>query len=152
VAPTRQAARRGHAAALQAFDCLHAAGRDLRELELRARREWLEDAIHGHDLVLPTRRLADDGLTAWAEVLERGYEELVAKDPASSYVGGRTLRWLKVKQPHYREGERGWEPKAEARHRRVRATGCSYRSGRTSASQALKSSFMRITRLPLLSR
>jgi len=26
------------------------------------------------------------------------------------YVGGRTLRWLKVKQPHDREGERGWEP------------------------------------------
>jgi hypothetical protein len=25
--------------------------------------------------------------------------------------GGRTLAWLKVKMPHYREGERGWEPK-----------------------------------------
>jgi hypothetical protein len=24
---------------------------------------------------------------------------------------GRSLKWLKVKQPHYREGERGWEPK-----------------------------------------
>jgi hypothetical protein len=28
----------------------------------------------------------------------------------SCYVGGRTLKWLKVKQPKYREGERGWEP------------------------------------------
>jgi ATP-dependent DNA ligase len=55
--------------------------------------------------------LADHGLTAWAEVLERGYEGLVAKDPASPYVGGRTLKWLKVKQPRYRAGERGWEPK-----------------------------------------
>ena len=26
------------------------------------------------------------------------------------YVGGRTLKWLKVKQPHYRAGERGWQP------------------------------------------
>jgi hypothetical protein len=26
-------------------------------------------------------------------------------------VGERTLKWLKVKQPLYREGERGWEPK-----------------------------------------
>ena len=26
-------------------------------------------------------------------------------------VGGRTLKWLKVKVPRYREGERGWEPK-----------------------------------------
>ena len=30
---------------------------------------------------------------------------------ASPYVGGRTLKWLKVKQAHYREGERGWKPK-----------------------------------------
>ena len=43
-------------------------------------------------------------------MVERGYEGLVAKDPQSPYVGGRTLKWLKVKQPHYREGERGWEP------------------------------------------
>jgi len=56
------------------------------------------------------RRLSDHGLKAWLEVLERGYEGLVAKDPASPYVGGRTLKWLKVKQPNYREGERGWEP------------------------------------------
>jgi hypothetical protein len=28
----------------------------------------------------------------------------------SPYVGGRTLKWLKVKVPHYREVERGWEP------------------------------------------
>jgi ATP-dependent DNA ligase len=44
-------------------------------------------------------------------VLERGYEGLVAKDPESRYAGGRSLKWLKVKQPQYREGERGWEPK-----------------------------------------
>jgi ATP-dependent DNA ligase len=80
-----------------AFDCLHAAGHDLRPLELRARRDWLEDVLEGH-LILPARRLADDGLTAWAEVLERGYEGLVAKDPSSRYRGGRTLKWLKVKQ------------------------------------------------------
>ena len=43
-------------------------------------------------------------------VLERGFDGLVAKDPSWTYVGGRTLKWLKVKQPHYREGERGWEP------------------------------------------
>jgi bifunctional non-homologous end joining protein LigD len=93
-----------------AFDCLHVAGRDLRELALRARRERLEYVLEGR-LILPARRLADDGLTAWQEVLTRGYEGLVAKDPASPYVGGRTLSWLKVKQPRYREMERGWVPK-----------------------------------------
>jgi len=57
------------------------------------------------------RLQADDGLKAWQKVIERGYEGLVAKDPTSSYVGGRSLKWLKVKQPKYREGERGWETK-----------------------------------------
>ena len=32
----------------------------------------------------------------------------MAKDPESPYVGGRTLKWLKVKQHEYRVGERGW--------------------------------------------
>ena len=45
---------------------------------------------------------------AWAEVLHRGIEGYVAKDPESPYVAGRTLRWLKVKQPKYREEERGF--------------------------------------------
>jgi ATP-dependent DNA ligase len=58
----------------------------------------LEDEVDGHRLILPARRLANDGITAWAEVLERGYEGMVAKDPASPYRGGRTLSWLKVKQ------------------------------------------------------
>jgi ATP-dependent DNA ligase len=39
---------------------------------------------------------------------ERGYEGIVAKDPESPYVPGRTLRWLKVKQKEYRKGERGF--------------------------------------------
>jgi ATP-dependent DNA ligase len=36
--------------------------------------------------------LPGGGLEAWAEVLARGYEGLVAKDPASPYVSGRTLK------------------------------------------------------------
>ncbi len=43
---------------------------------------------------------------AWAQVLEAGYEGLIGKDESSPDVGGRTLKWLKVKQPKYREGER----------------------------------------------
>jgi bifunctional non-homologous end joining protein LigD len=93
------------------FDCLSARGKDLRERRLSVRRNILEDMLDGQDLLLPVRRLADDGLKAWQEVLERGYEGLVAKDPDSTYVGGRTLKWLKVKQPKYREGERGWTEK-----------------------------------------
>ena len=43
-------------------------------------------------------------------MIAQGYEGLVAKDPASKYVAGRTLQWFKVKHPQYRVGERGWEP------------------------------------------
>ena len=95
---------------LMAFDCLYARGKDLRKRPLRVRRNVLEDLVDSQQLVLPARRLATNGLEAWAQVIERGYEGLVGKDEASPYVEGRTLSWLKVKIPRYREGERGWEP------------------------------------------
>jgi len=93
-----------------AFDCLYARGKDLRTRALRVRRSVLGELVDGQHLVLPARRLDADGLEAWAQVLARGYEGLVGKDEASTYVDGRTLSWLKVKQPRYRERERGWEP------------------------------------------
>jgi bifunctional non-homologous end joining protein LigD len=99
---------------LMAFDCLYARGKDLRKRALRVRRNVLEEAVDGQQLVLPARRLADDGVEAWAQVLARGYEGMVEKDEAAPYVEGRTLAWLKVKVPHYREGERGWEPKGKS--------------------------------------
>jgi ATP-dependent DNA ligase len=70
----------------------------------------IEDTLDDQDRLFPVRRLADDGLKPWEQVLAGGYEGLVAKDPTSSYIGGRMLKWLKVKQPKYQEGERGWEP------------------------------------------
>jgi bifunctional non-homologous end joining protein LigD len=97
---------------MRIFDLLRLEAADLRHEPLRIRRDRVERVLDGAPAVLLlVRRLADDGRKAWQEVLERGYEGLVAKDPTAPYVGGRTLRWLKVKQPHYCEGERGWEPK-----------------------------------------
>jgi hypothetical protein len=68
-------------------------------------------------LVFPVRRLAPDGLEAWAQVVERGYEGYVAKDEASAYEGGATKRWLKVKVPGWtdsddRQGQQlaAWNP------------------------------------------
>src|SRR5260370_41488083 len=86
------------------------AGKDLRRQPCCVRRNVIEDVLDEQDMVLPVRRLADDGLKAWQQVIERGYEGLVAKDPASLYVGGRTLKWLKGKQQDYRVEERGWDP------------------------------------------
>jgi bifunctional non-homologous end joining protein LigD len=94
---------------MMVFDLLRLEGQDVRHEPLRIRRERVERLLDGTPAVLlPTRRLADHGLKAWQQVLERGYEGLVAKDPESRYTGGRSLKWLKVKQPEYRESERGF--------------------------------------------
>jgi ATP-dependent DNA ligase len=50
------------------------------------------------------RRLAPDGLKAWEQMVERGYEGYVAKDEDSRYEGGATRRWLKVKQKDWTVG------------------------------------------------
>jgi bifunctional non-homologous end joining protein LigD len=84
---------------LIAFDIMYRDRRDLARLPLSARRIHLEDVITGADLVLPVRRLAANGLDAWAQVVGNGYEGLVAKDEGSAYEGGATRRWLKVKVP-----------------------------------------------------
>ena len=59
-------------------------------------------------LIMPAHRLSPDGFAAWTEVLHRECERMVGKDPESPYIAGRSLKWLKVKQPKYREKERGF--------------------------------------------
>jgi bifunctional non-homologous end joining protein LigD len=71
-----------------AFDLLYRDGRDLSARPLRDRRARLEDIVAGSNLVFSVRRLAPDGLEAWAQVVEHGYEGFVAKDEASVYERG----------------------------------------------------------------
>jgi bifunctional non-homologous end joining protein LigD len=83
---------------LVAFDVLYRAGEDVTLRPLQDRRVLLEDLITGAgNLVLPVRRLASNGVDAWAQVLANGYEGYVAKDELSPYRGGVTRSWLKVK-------------------------------------------------------
>ena len=91
------------------FDVLQVGRQDLHQEPLRPRRKVLEGLLDGQRLLLPARRLSGSGLEAWREVEKRGYEGLVAKDESSLYIGGRTLSWLKVKQPDYRLGSRGFQ-------------------------------------------
>ena len=51
-------------------------------------------------MVLPVRRLETNGDRAWQTVERRGLEGFVAKDPASTYRGGPTRAWVKVKVRH----------------------------------------------------
>ena len=79
------------------FDCLYRDGRDLRREPLPRRRAALEEAIAGADRLFASRRLAPDGFAAFREAQERGFEGIVAKNPAAPYVEGRSTEWLKVK-------------------------------------------------------
>jgi bifunctional non-homologous end joining protein LigD len=80
-----------------AFDVLYSDERDLTQDALRERRLRLEDVVAGSDRVFPVRRLADNGLNAWAQVLHNGYEGYIARDLLSPYLGGGSRSWLKVK-------------------------------------------------------
>ena len=73
---------------LMAFDLLEIDGEDHRKRPLRERRQALEHLLQGERLILPVRRLGPSGLEAWKDVLRAGYDGLVAKDPATPYVGG----------------------------------------------------------------
>jgi bifunctional non-homologous end joining protein LigD len=101
-----------------AFDLLYRDGRDVTARPLRDRRLRLEDIVAGNNLVFPVRRLAPDGLEAWAQVVERGYEGFVAKDDASPYQGGPTRRWLKVKQKNWTVEEDRWRRRIFGEDRR----------------------------------
>jgi bifunctional non-homologous end joining protein LigD len=82
-----------------AFDCLYARGKDLIAQPLRRRRSALEREVRGAEgPILVARRLAENGLEAWKEVVAHGWEGLIAKDPGSVYEPGiRTRSWIKVK-------------------------------------------------------
>jgi hypothetical protein len=108
LAARTRSGRRRVAAALHGVRPADHDCRDLTARPLRDRRARLEDLVAGSELVFPVRRLAPDGLAAWQQVVESGYEGLVAKDEASAYEGGRTTRWLKVKQRDWTDAEDGW--------------------------------------------
>jgi bifunctional non-homologous end joining protein LigD len=92
------------------FDCLYKDGQDLRRRSLSERRVALEESlapnklskktrneVAPNKLIVPSARLASDGLEAYRLAIQRKFEGLVAKDLSSPYVEGRSRFWLKVK-------------------------------------------------------
>ena len=79
------------------FDCLYKDGKDLRRLPLAERRKILEQIIKPGKAIMPSRRLANNGLEAFRVATKNKFEGLVAKNLASPYVQGRSELWLKVK-------------------------------------------------------
>jgi len=96
------------------FDCLYKDGQDLRRRPLSERRVALEESLaHNkapnktrnkasqnnlpNQIIVPSSRLASDGLESYRLAIQRKFEGLVAKDLSSPYVEGRSSFWLKVK-------------------------------------------------------
>jgi bifunctional non-homologous end joining protein LigD len=96
------------------FDCLYKDGQDLRRRPLSERRVALEESLPPNkpanksrnkaaqnkplnQVIVPSSRLASDGLEAYRLAIQRKFEGLVAKDLSSPYVEGRSRFWLKVK-------------------------------------------------------
>jgi bifunctional non-homologous end joining protein LigD len=97
------------------FDCLYKDGQDLRRRPLSERRVALEESLaptklstkkrtmesqkkgSQNKIIVPSSRLASDGLEAYRLAMQRKFEGLVAKDLSSPYVEGRSSFWLKVK-------------------------------------------------------
>jgi ATP-dependent DNA ligase len=100
---------------LMAFDLLYQDGREFTGRPLRERRARLENIVAGGDLVLLMRRLAKNGFEAWAEVIARDFEGLVAKDARSLYEAGPTRYWLKVKQKGWTDAEDRWQRRISVR-------------------------------------
>jgi len=82
------------------FDCLYKDGRDFRGDPLSARRDILESVLGAGKLLLPSKRLAENGLAAYRIAKQRGHEGIVAKDNSAPYIEGRSTKWLKVKVRH----------------------------------------------------
>jgi bifunctional non-homologous end joining protein LigD len=79
------------------FDCLYDQGKDLRRRPLSERRTAMEKSLGPLGVLIPSRRLATNGLEAYREAKKHDFEGLVAKDASSPYVEGRSTKWLKVK-------------------------------------------------------
>jgi bifunctional non-homologous end joining protein LigD len=79
------------------FDCLFHDGEDLRRAPLSTRRGVMVRSIGSNKTLVPSHRLAADGLEAFRVAKQHGYEGLVAKELSSPYAGARSTHWLKVK-------------------------------------------------------
>jgi bifunctional non-homologous end joining protein LigD len=79
------------------FDCIYRDGKDLRKAPFLERRAALEKSVRASSNLMLSARLDADGIKAFEIAKKKGFEGLIAKDLASTYVSGRSQAWLKVK-------------------------------------------------------
>jgi bifunctional non-homologous end joining protein LigD len=77
-------------------------GEDLRPLPLEERRARLRKALRGAGKALRiSEHLEGDGKAIFRHACALGLEGIVSKRRDSRYKSGRSLTWLKVKNPDY---------------------------------------------------
>ncbi len=80
------------------FDLLYLNGHDLRRLPLTRRKELLEQILPVLPHVQRSDHIPERGSDFFSLASQQGLEGIIAKDGASTYVGGRrSLSWLKIK-------------------------------------------------------
>ncbi len=79
------------------FDCLMLDGFDLRRLPLHARKECLKLLLPSIGPVRYGDHVTAEGEAFFDAASEAKLEGIVAKKVASSYVGGRSREWIKIK-------------------------------------------------------
>jgi DNA ligase D-like protein (predicted ligase) len=85
------------------FDVLWLDGADVRPLPLRTRKTLLKEALKFDDPLRFTAHRNADGEAFFAEACRNGWEGLIAKRADSTYGGGRSRDWLKLKCEHGQE-------------------------------------------------
>jgi bifunctional non-homologous end joining protein LigD len=85
------------------FDCLALEGRDLRRRPLLERKRCLELLVPARGVARYCEHVAEDGAAFHEAVGALGLEGIVAKRATSTYAGGRSRDWLKVKCPRRQE-------------------------------------------------
>ncbi len=86
-----------HPAFIYLFDILHLEGRDLTELPLEARKDWLDRAVTWSDRVRRTEFERGGGVALLDRACKAGDEGIVGKRLDSRYRPGRSDAWVKVK-------------------------------------------------------
>ena len=99
---------------LFAFDLLRVDGLDLRPMPLEERRARLRTTLRRARLSLRVvEHLDGDGEAIFRHACELGLEGIVSKRRDTRYRSGRTLTWLKIKNPVTSGDDRGALPRCQ---------------------------------------
>ncbi|MBN9310231.1 DNA ligase D [Devosia sp.] len=84
-----------------AFDLLYLDGVDIRDVELRQRKQLLAQMLGGHvssrSAIQYSDHVEGDGTALYERASELGLEGVVSKRTSAAYQSGRTTTWMKIK-------------------------------------------------------